>query len=182
VQVSAGLQSAAPTVRREVSASREAWPSIASGLPQALSPTLKSAVTRASARASALPSPPFLAEPRQLTGPAAGIAGLYEGFERLASRGWLLTQAGVNAIAGGTTPAVASFSRNNSSLYIDAIYDSHFNLSLIGKNLVSAYKQLGGEGAFGTRLPSDKLAALAASYSIPAVRLQPHPAGAAENG
>jgi hypothetical protein len=178
VQVSAGLQASEPAVRGEVSASRAAWPSIASGLPPVLSPALRAAVATASAKAAALPVPPFLAEPGRLTGPAAGLAGLYESYERLASRAWQLTRAGSDAIAGGK-PAVASFARANSSLYIDAIYDAHFNLSLVGKSLLSAYEKLGGASAFGTKLSASKLMALAAAYSIPAVRLEPHPTAAA---
>ncbi len=181
VQVSAGLRASEPAVRAEVSASRVVWPSIASGLPRVLSPTLRASVAQANAKAAALPVPSFLSEPRQLTGPAAGVAGLYRSYERLASRAWRLTGAGVEAIAGGT-PTAASFARQNSSLYIDAIYDAHYDLSLAGKSLLSAYEKLGGSGAFGASLPSSQLGALAAAYSIPAVRLEPHPAGAAQEG
>jgi hypothetical protein len=181
VQVSTGLQSALPAVRGEVQASRGAWPSIASGLPQRLSPALRAAVAHASAQAAALLAPSFLAESRRLTGPASGIGGLYESYERLAPRAWRLTDAGIQAIVS-TTPAVAEFARGNSSLYIDAIYDAHFDLSLVGKSLLSAYEKLGGAGAFGAKLPAGKLAALAAAYSIPTVRLEPHPASAAKEG
>ena len=76
--------------------------------------------------------------------------------------------------------SAARYSRTNSSFYIDAIYDGHFNLSLVGKSLTAGYEKLGGAGAFGSRLPPSRLAALAAAYSIPAVRLEPHPAGAAK--
>jgi hypothetical protein len=180
VQVSAGLGAAEGAVRREVDASRGAWPQIAAGLPRLLPDTLRVAVSRASASAATLPQPSFLANPRLLTGPAAGIAGLYESYERLAGRGWRLTEATLAAIAG--TPSVAAFERESSSLYIDAIYDGHFDLSLVGKSLLSAYEKLGGAGAFGASLPPGKLSALAAAYSIPAVRLEPHPEGAAEDG
>lgn len=182
VQVSMSLQASEGAVHEEVAASRRAWPSIASGLPPTLSPALRAAVALASAKAAALPVPPFLAEPRQLTGPAAGIAGLYESYERLAPRAWRLTLASINAIAGitpGVTPTVASFERQNSAFYIDAIYDAHYNLSLLGKSLLEAYEKLGGPGTFGAKLPADTLASLAAAYSIPAVRLEPHPADSA---
>jgi hypothetical protein len=181
VQVSAGLRQVEPAVLDEVGASRAAWPSIANGLPRALTPALRAAVARASAKAAALPVPTFLAEPRRLTGPGAGIAGLYESYERLASPAWRLTGTGIEAIASGT-PTAGAFARGNSTFYIDAIYDAHYNLSLVGKSLLSAYEKLGGAGAFGTGLPSSRLAALAAAYSIPAVRLEPHPAGAAKEG
>jgi hypothetical protein len=181
VRVSDGLRSAEGAVRRELGAARGAWPSIAGGLPQALPPALRAAVGRATTSAKALPEPPFMADAARLTGPAAGIARLYESYERLAQRGWRLTEATIDAISGGA-PAAASFARANSSLYIDAIYDGHFDLSLVGKSVTSAYEQLGGSRAFGAALTPSEIAALAAAYSIPAVRLEPHPEGAAEEG
>ncbi len=181
LQVSAGLQSSERAVRDEIAASRGAWPALASGLPAAPSPALRGAVARASAKAALVPAPTFLAEPRSLTGPAAGIAGLYESYERLAPRSWRLTLAAIDAIATGP-PAAARYSRTNSSFYIDAIYDAHFNLSLVGKSLLTGYEKLGGATAFGAKLPASRLAALAAAYSIPAVRLEPHPTGAAREG
>jgi hypothetical protein len=180
-ELSAGLRSAEGAVQREVSASRAAWPPIAGGLPQTLPVALRSAVSRAGASAGALPEPLFARNPRRLTGPAAGIASLYESYARLAERGWRLTDAGIRAIVSAD-PAAASFERQNSSLYIDAIYDGHFDLSLVGKALTSGYEQLGGAAAFGTTLPQNELNALAAAYSIPTVRLTPHPAGAAKEG
>jgi hypothetical protein len=181
VQASDGLRSVERAVQREVVASRVAWPPIADGLPRALPAALQGSVGAASASARALPEPPFMRNAGQLTGPAAGIAGLYESYERLAERGWRLTAASIAAIVSGA-PAVASFERENSSLYIDAIYDGHFDLSLLGKDLTSGYEQLGGPTAFGAALPQSKVNALAAGYSIPAVRLEPHPAGAAKEG
>ncbi len=180
-QVSDGLRSAEEPVQREVAASRGAWPPIAAGLPQRLSPSLRAAVAAASASASALPEPAFMAAAARLTGPAAGIAGIYENYDRLAERGWRLTEATIDAAANGP-PAAARFARASSSLYIDAIYDGHFDLSLLGKSLTGAYEQLGGAHAFGAKLTPGELAALVAAYSIPAVRLEPHPEGAAEKG
>jgi hypothetical protein len=168
-------------VHGEVAASRAAWSQIAGGLPQAPPPALQKAVSAASASAQALPEPPFLVHARQLTGPAAGIAGTYESYDRLAKRGWQLTEVAIGAIASGT-PAVSSFERGSSSLYIDAIYDGHFDLSLVGKDLTSAYEQLGGSQGFGTALTQPEIDSLAAAYSIPAVRLEPHPAGASQKG
>jgi hypothetical protein len=138
-------------------------------------------VAAASASAKRLPEPPFMTNAARLTGPAAGIAGLYEQYVRLAERGWRLTEATVSAIVGGP-PTAAGFARENASLYIYAIYDGHFDLSLVGHSLTSAYERLGGPQAFGPRLSLGEVNALAASYSIPAVRLEPHPAGAAEGG
>jgi hypothetical protein len=181
VQVSSGLRSAEGIVAREVSTSRGAWPSIAAGLPRTISPALRAAVGKASASATALPEPRFLTNVAQLTGPAAGIAGIYENYERLAERGWRLTSASIDAIAGGP-PTAASFARENSSVYISAIYDGHFDLSLLGKSLTDGYSRLGGPAAFGATLPQGAISALAAAYSIPSVRLEPHPAGAAKDG
>jgi hypothetical protein len=168
-------------VRREVAASRAAWPTIADGLPATPSNALQRAVVTASTTARALTEPRFAAQAATLTGPGAGIAGLYESFSALASKGWRLTEAGIAAILHGTHVA-AGFARGNSSLYIDAIYDGHFDLSLLGKSLVSGYTKLGGAAAFGASLPQSKITALAAAYSIPAVRLEPHPGRAVAEG
>ncbi len=181
VQVSAGLASAQGPVQAEVAASRGAWPSIATGVPPLPSPALRGATARASTKAASIPTPPFLVEPRSLTGPAAGVAGLYESYERLVPRSWRLVSATLDTIATGP-PSAARYMQTNSSLYIDAIYDGHFNLSLVGKSLLSGYEKLGGASAFGARLPTRRLTALAAAYSIPSVRLEPHPAGAAKEG
>jgi hypothetical protein len=115
-----------------------------------------------------------MASASRLTGPAAGIAGLYENYERLAERGWRLTAAGIATILDGS-PAAARFARENAALYLDAIYDGHFDLSLLGKSVASGYTKLGGPSAFGARLTQSQVNALAAAYSIPAVRLAPHP-------
>ena len=98
-QVSSQLSGLEAAVKREVAASRVAWPSIAGGLPQALGSGLRTAVSAANTRAKALPEPSFLANARKLTGPASGIAGIYENYEQLAQRGWNLTEAAVQTIA-----------------------------------------------------------------------------------
>jgi hypothetical protein len=103
-----------------------------------------------------------------------------------------MTDAAVTAIANGSaggTPAgaratlgQASFARESSPLYIDTIYDAHFDLSLLGKSLLSGYERLGGASAFGGALTQGQVDALAGAYSIPGVRLEPHPSGAAREG
>jgi hypothetical protein len=201
-QVAGELRAAEPDVAREVAASRRAWPLIFDGLPkvpapprystvpspprhstvpQTPSPTFRSAVAAAGVAASppSLPEAAFIARARTLTGPASGIAGIYESYEQLVRHGWLLTEQAVATIASGPT-AVASFERANSSLYIDAIYDGHFNLSLLGKSLTSGYVKLGGPSAFRSALTQGQVNALASAYSIGAVRLVPHPSGAGE--
>lgn len=193
-QVASQLGAIEPAVKREVAASRVAWPSIAGGLPQTPDSGLRTGVGTANTRARALPEPSFLSNASKLTGPASGIAGTYENYEQLAQRGWNLTDAAVQTIANAgsattnltaastSTAAQASFERANSPLYIDAIYDGHFDLSLLGKSLLSGYEKLGGPEAFGSALTQAKIKALAGVYSIPAVRLEPHPAGAAKDG
>jgi hypothetical protein len=178
-QVSHGLRRVLPSVRRETVASRAAWPLISNGLPLAHDAALHNSVSKASATSGALQTPSFMAHARELTGPAAGIAGLYESYDRLAERGWRLTQTTIAAIASGT-PQVASFERSNSPLYIHSIYDSHYSLSLVGKRLAEGYARLGGPSAFGSSLTQAEVDSLASAYSIPAVRLEPRPGPGAE--
>lgn len=179
-QVAGGLLSAQAGVAREVAASRAAWPLIASGLPSSFPHSLRAQVAVASAQASALPRPAFLASAKRLTGPAAGLAALYETFAALAERGWRLTDASIASISGGS-PADARFARGNSSLYVDSIYDAHFDLSLAGKTALKGYERLGGPSAFGAKLTQAQVDRLASAYSIPAARLSPHPAASIES-
>lgn len=179
-QVIEGLTSAQPAVEREVAASRAAWPAIAAGLPRSFSSLSRRQIATASAHARALSQPAFLALAKQLTGPASGLAALYESFARLAERGWRLTDASIASIASGSA-ADARFARENSSLYIDSIYDAHFDLSLIGKSVVKGYERLRGQRAFDAKVTQAEIDRLASAYSIPAVRLAPHPAPSIES-
>jgi hypothetical protein len=174
VLLSDGLRSAQQDVRREVGASRAVWRAISKGLPSSFPPSLRQLIAEASTRARRLPSPPFMMSASRLTGPAAGLGGLYEMFARLSDRGWRLTEASIGSIVTGPPPA-ARFARTNSPLYIDAIYDAHFNLSLVGKSIAEGYKRLGGPHAFGAKLTQADIDALAETYSIASVRLTPHP-------
>jgi hypothetical protein len=81
-----------------------------------------------------------------------------------------------SAGSDGVNAAAARFLRANAPLYIYCVYDSHYHLSLIGKTLQSAYLKLGGAPAFGASLTQSQVEALALAYSIPGVRLEPHPA------
>lgn len=179
-QVADGLLSAQPGVGREVAASRAAWAAIAGGLQASSSSSLRRQIAMASAQAGALPQPSFLESIKRLTGPASGLAALYETFARLAERGWRLTDASIASISSGSR-ADASFARESSSLYIDSIYDAHFDLSLVGKSVLKGYERLGGPSAFGAKLTRSQIDRLAAAYSIPAVRLAPHPAASIES-
>lgn len=174
-QVTRELSFARPGVEREVAQARAIWPELARGLRSARSASLRVKVAAASEQAGRLPQPGFLAAAERLTGPAWGMADLYEHFVRLAERGWRLSATTIDSIANGP-PANARFARENSSLYIYAIYDAHFDLSLLGKSIDDGYKHLGGEHVFGTKLPQTEIDRLSAAYSIPAIRLTPHPA------
>jgi hypothetical protein len=176
VAVSRGLRHAEGSVQREMAAARVAWPLVANGLPASIPTTTRAAIAKAGAAARAIPAPPLLLkeQARSLTGPAAGIAGLFQPFNRLTERGWTLTGAAADEISGGT-PGAARFARENVALYIDSVYDGHFDGSLIGKSLLEGYTQLGGPTAFGGALTEAEVQALARAYSPGAEQLYPHP-------
>lgn len=176
VAVTRGLRQAAVSAQREMAAARIAWPLLARGLPAPIPPATSPAVFTASrlARAIVVPPPMRTAQARQLTGPAAGIAGLFATFSRLTERGWTLIGAATDQIGSGA-PTVAAFARENVALYIDSIYDGHFDAALIGKSLLAGYRLLGGEKAFGGTLSQAEADALANAYSPATERLYPHP-------
>jgi hypothetical protein len=176
VAVTRGLRQAAVSAQREMAAARIAWPLLAGGLPAPIPPATSTAVFTASrmARAIAVPAPMSKTQARLLTGPAAGIAGLFAVFSRLTERGWTLTSAAAAEITSGS-PAAAMFARENVALYIDSIYDGHFDAALIGKSLLAGYRLLGGEKAFGGTLSQAEADALASAYSPATERLYPHP-------
>jgi hypothetical protein len=174
--VSRGLRQAEGSVQREMTAARIAWPLVANGLPASITQALRSRVTATGGTARAIVLPPLMSEAqaRELTGPAAGIAGLFQRFSKLTERGWTLTEAAIASIDTGT-PTAARFARENVALYIDSIYDGHFDATLIGKSLLTGYRRLGGATAFGGTLTQAEVDALARTYSPAAERLYPHP-------
>jgi hypothetical protein len=180
VLVSGILRTAEPSVSRAVDTSRYPWSLIAHGLPAKLPDGLRERVARAARSASEIRARRFMTTvPRVtynqnpvLTGPGAGIAGLFQKYATLSQRGWSLTEASIEEIEHGRA-ATAGFLRSNARLYVACIYDGQFDLSLIGKNLRRAYERLGGERAFGGTLPQAQLEALANFYDKP-LRLQPH--------
>jgi hypothetical protein len=176
VAVSRGLRQAAGSAKREMAAARIAWPLVANGLPASIPPPTRTALSTASGAARAIVVPPLMSKPqaRSLTGPAAGIAGLFQSFSGLTERGWTLTGAASEEIEGGS-PAAARFARENVALYIDSVYDGHFDGALIGKSLLTGYTSLGGASAFGGALPEAEVEALARAYSPATERLHPHP-------
>ncbi len=176
VAVTRGLRQATGSAQREMAAARIAWPLTAEGLPVPIPPATRPAVSTASrmARAIVVPAQMSKTQARLLTGPAAGIAGLFAAFSRLTERGWTLTSAAAVQIATGS-PAAAAFARENVALYIDSVYDGHFDAALIGKSLLAGYRLLGGEKAFGGTLSQAEADALASAYSPATERLYPHP-------
>lgn len=167
-------------VSAELAAAREAWPSISGGLPAVIAPSLSGRLARAGAAASRILAPAFMTQleapalrPRvYLTGPAAGAAGLFQSFSNLTGQGWTLTDAAIKGLAGASTANAASL-RANARLYVSCIYDGHFDLAQIGKNVMRSYESLGGPNGFGGSLPEDEMTALASFYSDQ-LRLEPH--------
>ncbi len=164
-----------PSVRSEVTATKAAWPLIVNGVPAHAStisrPVLRTAAERGAALT--LPQPLTEADTRSLTGPAASLAGIFRAFVILASRGWQLIGGSIDQIEHGSHTA-ARFARANVALYIDSVYDAHYSLSQIGKQVPIDYKRLGGATAFGASLTPAEVAALVAAYSEANDRLYPH--------
>jgi hypothetical protein len=175
VIVARALQSLEGQTEAEVAATKAAWPTVANGLPARRSGLYPPRVRAAIESAEELELPTVLDERNaaSLTGAAYGLAGLYRTFTGLASRGWQGTGAAIYQIEHGSPPA-ARFAHANAPLYIDSIYDAHFGLGQIGKQLLSAYKKLGGEEVFGVALTQAEANAIAAAYSQAHDRLEPH--------
>jgi hypothetical protein len=170
VTVARTLRDLQDPVGSEVAAARAVWPTLAYGLSasRAAAPATRSGIARAYAHVRAFALPAIFTTEGALTGPAAGIGGLVKRYAILTRRGWSIT-------AAASTTRPANFLRANSGLYIYCIYDGHFDLSLVGTKLLGAYRKLGGPAAFGAALTTAQVQALARAYSIPAIRLEPHP-------
>ena len=145
------------------------------GLPAHVAPVTLARVAEAGARARQVTMPALFTEARtrELTGPGAGIAGQFHFFAELAVRGWTMTQAAIEVTEHGP-PASARFARANVALYIESLYDAHFGLGQIGKQLLRAYAKLGGEAVFGAALTQVEVDGLVATYSEARDRLDPH--------
>jgi hypothetical protein len=176
IAASRALSSVTGPVEREIAASKPAWPPVANGLPASITAASRAAVAAASVRAGAVPMPAsFTAAPTaSLTGPGAGIAGLFRVYSGLASRGWRMIGAAIDQVEHGS-PAAARFARANVALYIESVYDAHFSLAQIGKQLTRGYTKLGGPSAFGASLTQAEIDSLARFYSEANARLHPHP-------
>jgi len=174
VQLAHTLQQLRAPIAAEVAAAHEAWPSLAGGLPDSVTPPFRAEVAAADRRAAALALPAEVTTEGSLTGPAAELAGTLRSYVRLTQRGW---QYLAGALAPGAATATAAwFLRANAPLYIYCVYDGHYHLSLIGETLQRAYLKLGGGPVFGASLTQSQVEALASAYSISATRLEPHPA------
>jgi hypothetical protein len=175
LQVSRALQRLQAPVAAEVKATKAAWPLVANGLPADTRTIGRPPLRTATETAARLEVPALFQEAQAvaLTGPAAALAGLFRSYSGLATRGWQLIGAAIDQIEHGS-PRAARFARANVALYIESVYDAHFNLAQIGKSLVSAYHKLGGSSAFARALTQAEVDALARAYSEEADRLHPH--------
>jgi len=162
-------------VAGEVAATKAAWPQIANGLPKDTTRVVRAPIQGAAGAASKLVLPALFEEAQSsaLTGPAAGLAGLFRSYSFLSSRGWQLVEASLDQIERGK-PAAARFARANVALYIESIYDAHYSLGKIGKGVVKGYDKLGGAQMFGTALTQAEVDRLARAYSEERNRLHPH--------
>jgi hypothetical protein len=175
VAVSRALENLESQTETEVVAAKAAWPAIVDGLPNRSSGLYSDQIRQAIETAGRLSLPSVFSEKQAaaLTGAASGITGLYRAFSGLTSRGWQMLGASIYQIEHGTHVA-ARFARENVALYIDSIYDAHFGLGQIGKQLQGAYMKLGGEGVFGAALTQVEVDGLVATYSEARDRLDPH--------
>jgi hypothetical protein len=173
--VSRALRSAEPSVASEVAAARAAWPLVANGLPAAAATGTRVHVDAASRSAASVETPALFqaAQAASLTGPAAQLAGLFRNYGVLAALGWRLTGAAIGQVLGGSATE-ARFARQNVGLYIESVYDAHFELAQLGKQLLDGYRALGGPEAFKGALSQEEVTALARAYSEAADRLHPH--------
>jgi hypothetical protein len=177
VAVSRALATVERPVAIEVAAAKRAWPLIVNGLPTgaaALAST-RAPIAAATTSATNIPMPPLLGEAQadSLTGTGAGLAGLFRNYIGLSTRGWTLIGAAIDQIEHGS-PAGARFARENVALYIESVYDGHFDLAQIGKHLTEGYRKLGGPTAFGSALTQAEVQQIAGSYSEATARLHPH--------
>jgi hypothetical protein len=159
----------------ESKASKVAWPHVANGLPADPGSIPATPIATASRLARALRLPGLFGElkARTLTGPASGLAGLYRSYAGLAAVGWQQIQYAIGRLQRGP-PSAAAFARENVALYIESVYDAHFSLAQLGKQLLAGYKKLGGPPAFGHSLAEAEVEALADTYSEANFRLHPH--------
>jgi hypothetical protein len=168
------LAGARASVATAVGAAKLAWPLVANGLPGDIH-AVPAAIEKADRTAAAVALPALFEEANAaaLTGTGAKLAGLFRTYNGLSSRGWTQIGAAIEQLSHGN-PAAARFARGNVALYIESVYDGHFDLAQIGKQLADGYTKLGGPAAFGAALTQSEVDALAAAYSQANDRLHPH--------
>jgi hypothetical protein len=177
VIVSRALRQVERPIANELAAAKLAWPLVVNGLPsgaQALASS-RARIAAAAASATRIPTPPLLSEAQavSLTGPGSPLAGLFRAYTGLTARGWALIGAAIDQIGHGS-PASAQFARNNVALYIESVYDGHFDLAQVNKHLTDGYRALGGQAAFGAVLTEAEVDTLGDAYSEMTARLYPH--------
>jgi hypothetical protein len=175
VAVERALKTTEGPVSREVSSAKVAWPLVANGLSARFSAATRPPIAAAAESAAKIELPALLEETQAaaLTGPASQLAGVFRTFTRLTTRGWKLIGAALEQIEHGS-PASARFARENVALYIESVYDGHFDLAQLDKKLLAGYRKLGGPTAFGGALTQGEVDALANAYSEATDRLHPH--------
>jgi hypothetical protein len=177
VIVSRALRQVERPIANELAAAKRAWPLVVNGLPSGAQALASSRATIAAATASAtrIPTPPLLSEAQavSLTGPGSPLAGLFRAYTGLATRGWTQIVAAIDQIEHGS-PASARFAQANVALYIESVYDGHFDLAQINKRLTDGYRELGGQAAFGSALTEAEVDTLGDAYSEMTARLHPH--------
>lgn len=175
VYVVRALQNAEGQAGAAVVANQGAWPIIYRGLPRGRTGVMRPQIRAAIEASEHLLLPPLLEERQAaaLTGPSSAIAGLYRAFSGLSGRAWPMLEAYIEQIEHGSAYS-AAFARQNEALYIDSIYDGQFGLAQVGKKVGAAYRQLGGEKAFGASLTPADVLEVERAYSEAAVQLKPH--------
>lgn len=169
------LSQASGEVQHEVDATKAAWGLVANGLTAAASGPAQPAIAAAARTAARLRLPGLFEEShaRTLTGPASALSAEFGRFRILCARSWQQIDYAAQKIAGGPAEATR-FARANVALYIESVYDAHFGLAQIGKQLLAGYKRLGGPAAFGSALSQAEVQQLAGQYSEARIRLHPH--------
>jgi hypothetical protein len=175
VAFSRALKEIQVPVASEVAATKRAWPLMANGLAGNAVALAPAPIAAAAQSAASITLPVLLQETQVavLTGPAAPLAGLVRSYILLATRGWRLIGAAIDQIEHGSA-ASARFARENVALYIESVYDGHFTLAQIGRQLLAGYRMLGGAPAFAGALSQAEVDALASTYSEANDRLHPH--------
>jgi hypothetical protein len=172
--VVSALSQASPQVQAEVAATKAAWPEILAGVARHPSAAADAKIALAAQRASEVKLAPLFSESgaASLTGPASSLAGRFRSYRQLGARSWQLIDSSLGEIEHGS-PAAARFARENLPLYVEGVYDAHYTLAQTGKQLLAAYKTLGGSRTFGRSLREAQLKRLASVYSEERNRLYP---------